>query len=151
MSIQEALTREDRLKKEVILRDELRAINQLIIRTMRWSITTLISLLAGLYYIRSQLCEKFIKLGKIPPDSIFLPFRYHIIGTMLIFIMASIFSFITLVLFYHYSNYRRQLFFIIDPINENNYSIKQPIVLLIFILYFLFPMLDIMIAFYIKM
>ena len=132
--------------KEELLREEIRASQDLLFRLIQWAITVMVSVQTALYFIRKDIVAGYVAQGLLKPGAP-LPWGRHIVGTLGLIIIASIFSFMTFVGVHRYRDYKDQLIEAnesgIRETPRNKFSRWS-----IIILYFIFPLLDILIKIY---
>lgn len=95
--------------KEEILREEIRSIRGHYLRILQWSIGLLITATTTLYYIRHLMLDSMIKRGAIHSAVPTLPIFLHLVGTIYLFIIATLFFFLSYSLAIKYRRYQNQL------------------------------------------
>ncbi len=129
--------------KEEMLREEVRAALDLLFRLNQWAITVILSLQTAIYFVRRDILAEYISLGVVKAGEP-LPWHRYLVGTGGLFIVASIFSFMTFIVGSRYRDYRKQLVEssesgILD-LPSNRFSR-----LTVMGLYYIFPFLDFLI------
>jgi hypothetical protein len=94
--------------KEDWLRQELRANRTLMINQVQWGVTVLAAVELNLYYIRRDVTKHLVDLTKLKPDEL-LPLPRWAIGTLLLFVLAVIFTVYLNRSVRHHVEYRKQL------------------------------------------
>lgn len=114
----------------------------------KWGVTTLIGLQTALFFLRNAAIGRMNASGELPPGQ-HLPLGMYLVGTGILSVVAAIFVGITIVTSNHYRHYHGLL----KANNESGLAvpeIKNSGRILVFILYFMFPLLDILIRVYIQ-
>lgn len=104
--------------KEVVLREEIRAITDALMRVIEWGTGTLAAANVSLFFVRNDLVKRLVAISGIPKDSP-LPLARYFVGTFFLGILAFIFTRTYLVAARRYISYRQQLY---DMRNEDDYS-----------------------------
>lgn len=131
-----------------IIVEEIRSLRDLTFQLCRWGVTLLLSLQVVIFFVRKSIIANLIEVGKLEINQQ-LPLSRFLIGTSYMFFVATIFTFLTYMCMKRISHYKKNLIEI-----DTSSSIKWRDVpkyggLLIVILYFSFPLVDILIRTYI--
>ena len=139
-----------------ILRGEIQNFRMVGVRVVQWGVTVLVAVMTINYYIRrdfaqhhTYLLEK-LKKGDLEITAPYLPLMVHLIGTGILLILSAIFCFLTIRIYRIYSNYQRQLHEIEHAIRELPLRGAFITLLVVVILYLLFPGIDILIRYCVK-
>lgn len=129
---------------EVELRKEIRSLHVVMTRVFQVGVGFLIAANAALFYIRKDVVEKLISLGKLGPGQL-LPLDRFLIGTIFLAMIAMLFVFVSRRLAKRYIFYREQLI----PKSINGSQIDElpshpKMLLYVSLLYFAFPLFDIL-------
>src|ERR1051326_5880145 len=90
------------------LRKELRAGRKLAVNQVQWGVTVLAAVELNLYYVRRDVSKHLVDLHKLQPDQL-LPIQRWILGTILLAILATIFTAYLGRTAKHHVAYRKQL------------------------------------------
>jgi len=94
--------------KEEWLRNEVRATRTQIFVLLQWGVAVLAAAELNLYYIRRDITKHLVEQNVIQPNQL-LPFPRWFVGTLLLILLAAIFSFYMRRLVIHHVSYRKQL------------------------------------------
>jgi len=94
--------------KELILRNELKSLQDRQFGLLQWGLITLIATEIALFFIRQQAQHALIAIGSLPPN-LPLPFSRYLLGTALLFCLAFIFSYLLRAVSHRHSHYMEQL------------------------------------------
>lgn len=133
---------------EEFLRAELRSIRYIALRLCQWGVTVLISLHTAIFFLRKDIYERMLTSEELTKEQ-YLPWNRYILGTIVLIIVALIFSLLTAFVGSRYRFYNSQL----KTHAKSGVAVPDPpkmVRWLIFGLYFIFPALDIFIRFYIR-
>jgi len=129
---------------EEILREEIRALRDIILKLYQWGVAFIASLQAAIFFIRKEVLAGLIQNGRLPQGGQLPAWRYFF-GTGVLFIIAIFFTYLSLTSGKRMQFYQKQL------IEKRSSGVEEPsqsrrrIKLLRFMvvsLYFLFPILD---------
>jgi hypothetical protein len=93
---------------EQILREEIRSTRDLTFKMVQWGVTVLVASLTALFYGRRAFRDDFVALKRLNAGEQ-LPLKHYLIGTVLLLIIASVFSFLTHLAQRRTQKFRRQL------------------------------------------
>jgi len=129
--------------EEEIIREEMRALREIILKLLQWGVTLLASMQAAFFFLRREYSQTL-------PQGSFLPLRAYLGGTLFLFALAVI---CTLLLTYMANQYRSYW----ELLEEHRTSkIKDPEIgpktrkfmrLATFGMYFFFPTIDLVFRF----
>lgn len=132
---------------EQILREEIRSVRDLTFKMIQWGVAVLTACLTILFYGRRAFRDDFVAAGVLKEGQQ-LALEYYWIGTAFLMMVAVIFSFLTYLAQSRTAFYRRQLPIIsTSGIDEPSSHPKARYALVL--LYFLFPLFDIGVRFWI--
>ena len=134
------------MTQEEIVRNELKSLRDLGLRLAQWGVTVLIGVQMALYYVRKDVHIRLIAANIIKKGDL-LPASYYFWGTAFLFIIAGIFSFFLLLISNSYRHYKHLIETKEVPVTvpiSPQVARKAPR-LLIFLLFFIFPLLDIIV------
>jgi hypothetical protein len=134
--------------KEEIIREEMRAASDMMLKLCQWAVTTLIGLQTAIFFLRSSVIERMLANGELPKGEP-LPWNMYLMGTFILAVVAGIFSAMTLLAGKQYRHYHLLLM----ANNQSGLPVPPPTNLgriLIFALYFTFPLLDILLRTFIE-
>jgi|SRR5450631_3358170 hypothetical protein len=131
---------------EQILREEIRSIREMYFRMIQWGVTVLTAGLTIVFYGRRAFRDDFVDAGALKVGQQ-LPFKYYIVGTIFLAMIAFIFSVLTITAIKRLASYRRQLNQLSAP------TIVEPPASrftrwLFPVLFFLFPAFDLAVRIY---
>ncbi|MCF7966675.1 MAG: hypothetical protein K9L79_14225 [Methylobacter tundripaludum] len=137
-------TEPDLKTKEDWLRQEIRASRTLATSLLQWGITVLAAVELNLYYVRRDVMKHLLDAGKLKVDEL-LPFPRWLIGTLLLSLLAYIFSQYMKRTVLHHVAYRTQLVSMAPSYSgiEETVSTGGSINKIHYYLYFAFPLFDI--------
>lgn len=133
--------------KEQTLRSEIQHCRELVISIMRWGVTVLIGMETSLWFMRMHVTEHLAKLDNLQADET-IPFVRWLFGTVFMLIVACVFYAITRYVGLKLRDYRRQL---LDMKGESITGIEEvqgassTLRFTIYGLYFIFPLIDLII------
>lgn len=133
--------------KEELLREELRAVADVLMKLLQWGITLMVSLETALFFIRREVLLGEIQSGRLKPGEELQPYRYYMGTAFLCFVAFVMISF-TLYNSARYRHYRSQLSQVGDS-GITDYVpprfVRPLIRVLIVLLYVAFPIIDILV------
>src|ERR1019366_1727199 len=97
-----------RVLKEIFLRQEIRHLQESALRLQQWGLTVMIGVSTVIYYVRRDLTAQYVNQGRIAPGGM-LPFQRYVIGTVILFVLACLFSRMAYNTSVRLGNYRKQL------------------------------------------
>ena len=135
--------------EEEIIREELRALREIILKLLQWGVTLLASLQAAFFFLRREYLTYKVENGLLPKGS-FLPLKAYLGGTVFLFLIAVI---CTLILSYtgrQFRGYRvllekHRTSTIIDPASTPRARNIMRVV--IYGMFFFFPLIDLVFRF----
>ena len=132
--------------KEDWLRQELRAHRTLAVSQIQWGVTVLAAVELNLYYIRHDVTKHLVELGALKPGQL-PPLLRWAMGTLLLFILASIFTIYLNRTIRHHVACRKQLLAMKPSYSgiEEAISTGGLINKLHYFLFFIFPLLDLLV------
>ena len=134
--------------KEELLSEEARAAGDISLRTIQWGVTLMVSLLTALFFVRQQVLQRSIDAHELSIGSEVPATRYYM-GTVFLFGMALILAKLTARTLEQYRNYKTQLM----ACRTKDNGVKDlPIKYTgrwAYILYFVFPIVDVLARVYI--
>jgi hypothetical protein len=133
--------------KEELLREEVRAAQDLLFRINQWAITVILSLQTAIYFVRRDILAEYITRGITKPGEP-LPWNRYLVGTFGLLIVASIFSFMTFIVSRRYRDYREQLAEGSES-GIRDWPVNRYARWTVVGLYYIFPLLDLLIRLYI--
>ena len=130
---------------EEILREEIRALRELILKLYQWGVAFLASLQAAIFFIRKEVLTGLIENGRLQKGDILPAWRYFI-GTVVVLLIATFFQVLS-------QNLSRQLRFYQTQLRDKRSSGVEDLTtdqvrrrllrIMVISLYYLFPGLDI--------
>ena len=137
------------LPKETILREEIRDLRKVLLKTMQWGVTLLASLETVIFFIRQSALKHYILLHKIP-EGASLPFSMHIIGTIFLLIVAYICQQTTSLIARRYIVYMKQLMKLPERLDIEEPALDISMKWKSRVLFYVFPAFDILLYLYIS-
>lgn len=134
----------DRRTAEDWLRQELRATRTVTINLIQWGVTALAAVELNLYYIRRDATQRLLDSHFLKPGEL-LPLTRWCLGTILLSILAQIFSVYTSRIARHHLSYRNQLVNMnpsYSGIDEGAVKTGGPIHQVHVYLFWIFPLFD---------
>lgn len=140
------LTPELQREKEKLLWEELRDLRDVALRLLQWGVTVLASLQTAIFFLRKDVYERMLASKELTPDH-HLPWNRYLVGTVFLFILASIFTYLLILVGNRYRKLREQL------VATNLYQIehgdaKKSARWVTVLVFFIFPLLDVFVRFY---
>ena len=102
------LSNEDAKEKEKILWEELRNIREIALKMLQWGVTVMATLQTAIFFFRKDLYERMIAAGKLTNGE-YIPWDRYLIGTFYLFVVASIFGYLLIMVGNRYRKIRAQL------------------------------------------
>jgi hypothetical protein len=130
---------------EEILREEIRALRELILKLYQWGVAFIATLQTAIFFIRREVLTGLIDSGRLPKGSL-LPVWRHFFGTGVVLLIAIFFTTLSLAIGDRLRWYQEQLAEnITSGVKEPppNHSRANRLRFMVITLYFLFPALDI--------
>jgi hypothetical protein len=129
---------------EEILREEIRALREIILKLYQWGVAFIATLQTAIFFIRREVLNGLIESGRLPKGSLLPAWRYFF-GTGVVFLIALFFTTLSRSASVRYQWYQAQLQEKItsgvkEP--ESNAGRISQLRLIILGIYFLFPSLD---------
>ncbi len=90
---QKKLSFEQLSEKEKILWDEIRNIREIALKLLQWGVTVLTALQTAIFFFRKDIYQRMIDSQEIIQGH-YIPWNRYIIGTVYLFFVATIFSYI---------------------------------------------------------
>ena len=142
------LSKEDAKEKEKILWEELRNIREIALKMLQWGVTVIATLQTAIFFFRKDLYERMMAVGKLANGE-YIPWDRYLIGTFYLFVVASIFAYLLIMVGNRYRKIRSQL------VQTNSFGIehgdvKKSVRWVVVLLFYVFPLLDIAVRLYIK-
>ena|ERR1700733_1783370 len=131
---------------EEILREELRALRDIILKLYQWGVTFLASLQAALYFIRKDALNGDIQAGILPANTRVLPACRFLRGTFFLLLVAVLFTVLCAYVSRRIKSYRQQM----ESIRESKIQdppSSRPLAFLLKAMFFVFPALDLVYRF----
>ena len=136
----------NRKSKEEFLSEELRAVADFATRHFQWGVTLLISVQTALFFVRRDVLNGLIDGGIIPKGSE-LPIPRYVIGTLFLFVVATILSMVGARHAKQYRHYKMQL-----AESRQSGIVDLPIkhtARWMYALYYIFPIIDVLYRLYV--
>lgn len=137
-----------RINREEMIRVEIRHSMDMMLKVIQWGVTVLIAIQTANYYIRKDFIERLIKSKILPEHSMLLPFKYHVIGTFILIVMALIFYGLNYRTSQRYRLYKKELI-IYGRSGVKDQKISWWLRPMLQMLFFTFPIMDLGIWIYI--
>lgn len=136
---------------EKIIREEMRSWREIAFRLCQWGVGVLASLQTAIFLIRKEIYAYLIAHGKLDPEQYqYLPWDRYLIGTGGLVMVAFIFTLMSIMVGRRYQFHVRLL----ETHSESglpNYRASVFGRVLVCLLYFLFPALDVAIRVYVRL
>jgi len=131
---------------EEILREEIRALREIILKLYQWGVAFIATLQTAIFFIRREVLNGLIESGRLPKGSL-LPLWRYFFGTAVVFIIALFFTTLSRAVSTRYQWYQAQLREKItsgvkEPESKSGRSTRLR--WMVIGIYFLFPSLDIL-------
>ena len=145
---QKELSFEQLSEKEKILWDEIRNIREIALKLLQWGVTVLTALQTAIFFFRKDLYQRMIDSQEITRGH-YIPWNRYLIGTVYLFFVATIFSYILVMVGNRYGKIRSQL------VETNCYGIQhgdanKVVRYAVLMVFYAFPILDIVIRLYVS-
>lgn len=130
--------------EEEIVREEIRALREILLKLLQWAVTLLASLQAAFFFLRREYLAYQVDNGLLPKGS-FLPLKSYLAGTGFLFSLAVICTLIISYVGSQYRSYQRLLReHRISSINDPTISPKLRGVMRVIVygILFFFPVID---------
>lgn len=139
----------DMLKeKHKLLWEEIRYLRDTSLKLLQWGATFLATLQTAFFFIRKDVYEKMVETGELTKGQ-YIPWERYLIGTFFLFLVATVFAYLLIIVGNRYRKFRQQL------VDTNIYKIdlgeirKSTRYVVLFVFY-VFPIVDVLIRLYIK-
>lgn len=139
------------LEREELLRDEVRALQFIMVRVMSWGVTILVSVQTALFFVRKDVAlsiDSGVAGASSHQGALEVPLNRYLLGTFFLTLLATIFFRLSLYVSTRLRHYRRQLencpSGIIELPSRNG---SRPWVACVF---YVFPLVDILARLYLK-
>jgi len=130
-----------RYLKERILRKEIRALHIAGMQIMQWGVTVLVSLQTALFFVRRDIISEYVSRGLLHSGEP-LPWHRYIIGSVFLFVLATILARMSHRTSQRLYHYRKQLLECLPSGIEEIGRFPELRALAVGV-YFVFPLLDI--------
>lgn len=135
--------------EEEIIREELRALREIILKLLQWGVTLLASLQAAFFFLRREYLTYEIDNGLLAKGS-FLPLKAYLGGTVFLFLIAVICTLIVSYTGKQFRGYRLLLekhrsSNIIDPASSPR--ARSVMRFVVYGMFFFFPVIDLVFRF----
>jgi len=137
-----------KIEKQKVLWEEFRNSRDMALKIMQWGVTVLVTLQTAIAFFRKDLFERMFASGELLKGQ-YIPWNRYLLGTIFLFIVASIFTYILFMVGNRYKKTRAQL------IKNNIYDIEFGEVgrsarYVILLLFYIFPIVDLLLRLYVK-
>ena len=131
---------------EEILREEIRALRELILKLYQWGVAFIATLQTAIFFIRREVLSGLIESGRLPKGAVLPAWRYFF-GTAIVFLIAIFFTTLSRAIGDRHRFYQEQLSRKITSGVEEpppNRARATRMRWMVISIYFLFPSLDLL-------
>lgn len=136
--------------REVVLREEIRSLREMWTRVLQWGITVMTGAGSIVFYARRAIKEDLVLAGVLKVAQP-LPMPVHLVGTAFLFMLALIFSLITITISWRFLRYFNQLLINSTAADASGVHDDAPRISFVWFapgLFFLFPLFDLFLRMY---